>query len=224
MTDWQLDPQRTALVIVDVQNDYAHKEGHLGKKMGMGVQRARKILPTIRKLIDCCKSAGAFVVWVQSVRTDQNCEKARHKISPPRFADGWLGGPKINTFGSQIIDEIKPSSPDDVVVQKWRNSAFFKTALEQILRNKGIDTLLMVGIATNVCVESTLRDAYFRDFDIVLVKDGCFAPSRREHLGTIRRVESSYGAVATSDEVMRKLMLKIVIRNNSKRSLVKASI
>ncbi|MDG6923693.1 MAG: hypothetical protein JRN67_10430 [Nitrososphaerota archaeon] len=50
MTDWQLDPQRTALVIVDVQNDYAHKEGHLGKKMGMGVQRARKILPTIRKL------------------------------------------------------------------------------------------------------------------------------------------------------------------------------
>lgn len=216
MTEWNLNPAKTALLIVDVQNDYAHPDGYLGRRLGAGIQEARKILPPLRRVIDTCKLSNVLVVWIQSIRTDEDCERARHKITPPRFNDGWLGGPKKDSFGSQIVEEIRPMSSDDLIVQKWRNSAFYRTDLEEILKSRNIDTLLMTGIATNVCVESTFRDAYFRDFDIVLVKDCCFSHSREEHLGAIRRVENSYGAVAESEEVIRKIgELKVIHQNRN---------
>lgn len=198
-------PENTALIIIDVQNDYVHKDGHAGKMAGKKIEKTRKILRPLRRLIDVCKRRGITVVWVRSVRTEDNCERYRHKILPPRFKDpDWLGGPRKNSWGAEIADEIKPTE-EDAVFEKTRNSAFFKTDLEDFLKGKKIDLLLFAGVATNVCVESSLRDAYFCDFDVVLVDDCCAAADTAFHQGTIRTVNHTYGAVASSRQVIAKI-------------------
>jgi len=89
--------------------------------------------------------------------------------------------------GAEIVDEVKPRKGDKVIC-KHRNSAFYRTSLERYLRRKNISTLLLTGIATHGCVESTLRDAFFRDFDVVLVDDCCADMSEEGHDSTVRNV------------------------------------
>lgn len=200
----KLDRRSTALLIIDVQNDYAHKDGYFSKVAGINVDEIREIVQPIRKLINKCKEHEVFVVWVQSTRTWDNCERNRHRILPPDWGKDWLGGPEEGSWGAEILDEIKPSA-GDVVIQKHRNSAFYGTDLERILRNHGTTTLLFTGIATHGCVESTLRDAFFRDFDIILVPDCCADNTSNAQESTIRNVEHHYGAIAESQLLMAKL-------------------
>lgn len=204
-TAWTLVPENTALIIIDVQNDYVHKDGHAGKAAGKRIENTRRILKPLKKLIDVCKRSGVTVVWVRSVRTEDNCERYKHKILPPRFKDpDWLGGPRKNSWGAEFADEIRPSE-GDTVFEKTRNSAFFKTDLEEFLKRRKVDLLLFAGVATNVCVESSLRDAYFWDFDVVLVDDCCAAADATFHRGTVRTVNHTYGVVASSRQVIARI-------------------
>ena len=204
MLNWNLDVKSSALLIIDVQNDFTDLKGHFATTRGVDVRRIRRIITPLKRLIETCKEAGIFVVWLQSIRTEDDCERNRHEILAKRFMGDWLGGPRKDTWGSKIIPEISPSEGDQII-QKLRNSAFYRTDLEKILRGKGTQTLFFCGIATNVCVESSLRDAYFRDFDVILVRDCCSAPKKSAHLGTIRSVEDNYGAVIESKDLVHKI-------------------
>ena len=203
---WTIRPSSCALIIVDVQNDYAHKDGHMGKTLGDRIEERRKILKPLRRMIDVCREGGVRVIWIQSVRTPEDSERHRHRIIPPRLADDpeWLGGPRKDSWGATIVEEVKPGAAD-TVVQKTRNSAFYKTDLENLLKREGIDTLMFAGIATNICVESSLRDAYFRDFDVILVEDCCSAGDTESHEATKRTVGRAYGAVTSSEEAIHKI-------------------
>jgi len=207
LSDWNLDPRRTALLVIDVQNDYAHKDGYFGKILGSEIARIRRILNPLKHLIDACKESNIEIIWLQSVRTPNDNERVRHRILPPNFAKNpsWLGGPTKGSWGAEIIEEVRPRGQSDVVIQKTRNSAFFKTNLEDMLRSRGIDTLLFTGLATNICVESSLRDAYFRDFDAILVEDCCAAMDTRSHDSTVRTVKDAYGVVASSKQVIASM-------------------
>lgn len=205
---WSLNPRRTALIVTDAQNDYVHPDGRMGKHLGRGILRMRRILKPLKRLIARCKEAGVRVVWIQSVRRAGDNEKERHRIRPPwvffRRKTDWMGGPAEGSWGAEFAREVSPG-PRDIVVRKRRHSAFYKSGLERVLRGLRADTLLFTGIATYACVEASLRDAFFRDFDVVLVEDCCAASNIPMHKATLRLVRNLYGAVAPSRVIAAKL-------------------
>jgi ureidoacrylate peracid hydrolase len=122
---------------------------------------------------------------------------------------------KLLTFGTwdfQIVDELAPE-PDDLVIVKSRYSGFHGTNLDSVLRSRGIRNLLMVGIASNVCVESTLRDAYFNEYWPVLIADATMpAGSAEIHKATIYNVKTFFGWVASAEDVATALREAITPR------------
>jgi ureidoacrylate peracid hydrolase len=168
----------------------------------------RRILKPLKGLIARCKKRGVRVVWIRSVRRPGDNERDGHGIRPGwvffRGKTDWMGGPAEGSWGAEFAEEVKPG-PRDIIVRKKRHSAFYKSDLERVLRRLGVDTLLFTGIATYACVEASLRDAYFRDFDVVLVEDCCAASNLPMHKATLRLVRNLYGAVAPSRVVAAKL-------------------
>jgi ureidoacrylate peracid hydrolase len=110
----------------------------------------------------------------------------------------------IGTWDAEIVDELKPKS-GDYVIDKSRYSAFYNTNLEILLRGLGADTLLLTGVTTNMCVESTLRDAFFRDYRVVLIEDCTAAVDSPMKEATIRTVRYGFGSVASSRDVVEVL-------------------
>ncbi len=198
-----LDAGKTALIIIDVQNEYIHKDGFFGKILGRRIENNRKILRPLRRLIDFCRRHNVLVVWVASERTDATNERNKHRILNPRFRTnpGWMGGPKKGTWNAEIAEEVRPDGAG-TLIRKSRHSAFFNTSLDGLLRKRGIDTLLFSGVETNVCVEASLRDAYFRDYDVILVEDCCASGTPQGHMNGVMNVKNIYGLVLQSRRVM----------------------
>ena len=158
-----------ALLIVDVQNDFA-AEGGMMDREGNDLSMSQGIIPRLQQLIDEAHEVDVPVIFIRNVyNTDANWY----------LSDVWLEQAKRARQGSYVIHsvcapdswagdfyEIRPTEKD-VIVTKHRFSAFQDTDLDLILRSRGIRTLIMTGIATNVCVESTARDGFFRDYYIV---------------------------------------------------------
>lgn len=198
-----LDAGKTALIVVDVQNEYVHWDGFFGKILGKKIENNRKILRPLRTLIDFCKRRSILVVWVASERTQETNERKKHRILNPRFRinPGWMGGPKKGSWNAEIAEEVRPDGADPLV-RKSRHSAFFNTNLDEMLRKRGIDTLLFSGVETNVCVEASLRDAYYRDYDVVLVEDCCASGTPQGHRMGVTNVKNIYGLVLPSRKLM----------------------
>jgi ureidoacrylate peracid hydrolase len=196
-------PKETALLVIDVQNDYAHIDGTFGRAARSNIPKIRRIIKPMQKLVSVCRENGVVVFFIQSTRTVDNCEVNRHKILPATLP-GWLGGPRKGTWGAKIVEELEPAKGDQVM-EKHRNSGFYRTRLEKALRKRNIQTLLFAGIATNGCVESTLRDAFFRDFDIILVRDCCADQSMSGHLSTLRVVQNFFGVALNSSEIIKEI-------------------
>ncbi|HEY3065383.1 MAG TPA: cysteine hydrolase [Methylomirabilota bacterium] len=179
---------RCALVVVDVQNDYCHAEGTFGRA-GVELGAIQRAVDRIVQLVDLAREAGVPVVWV---RTEH---------------DGWTnsetwltrdvrGGSEICATGSWGAEffRVRPRA-DECVVVKHRYSAFVGTRFAVVLRALGRSTLLFAGITTNVCVESTARDAFMRDYQVVLVEDCAAARTKAEHDGAVHNVRTYFGRV-----------------------------
>ena len=173
--------KRTALIVVDMQNAYAKKGGMLDL-IGEGIdeERTRPVIAAHERLLPAARAAGVKVIYLQfGYRPDLS--DAGGEMSPNRERHAAVrkirkGGPDrdkfitVSTWGWQIVDEIRPE-PGDLVVPKARYSGFAGTALESLLNGMDIRYLLFSGVATNVCVESTARDAYFAEFWPILIED-----------------------------------------------------
>jgi ureidoacrylate peracid hydrolase len=212
-----LDLMQTAIVVVDLQNGYASPGGYRAL-VGQDVGAARKVIDNALRLLDAARAAGVTVIllkngWDAELKTAGGPHSPNwHKSNPLKTmrARPELKG-KILTHGSwdyEFVDDIKPA-PQDIVVPKARYSGFCGTALDNILRARGIRNLVFVGIATNVCVESTIRDAYHREFFCVLVDDATSqsGPSFIQD-ATIYNVERFLGWVTTTDAVYAALVRK----------------
>ena len=183
------DPRRSALVVVDMQNDFCNPADY---------EESVPMLPRLQKLITESRRAGVQVIFTQ-VNHDATNDST---VWVSRRAPGRKDIVKAGTPGAQYHPDFQPQ-PGDIDIVKHRYSAFIGTPLEMNLRTLGIETLFMTGIATNVCVESTLRDAFQRDFYVVLVEDCCAAGTRALHEGTVDNTRRHFGGlVATSDEVV----------------------
>jgi ureidoacrylate peracid hydrolase len=213
--DVEIDIRRTAIIVVDMQNAYASKGGMLDLGTGIDEARLRPVIEANKKLLPSARAAGVKVIYLQfgykpdlsdaggpqspNIRKQMAFKliKERPEVRDKLIIQG--------TWGWQIIDELKPE-PGDLVVQKPRYSGFSGTNLEEQLHGLDIRYLIFSGVATNVCVESTAREAYFREFWPILVEDAM------DHTGpdfvrqaTLYNFESKMGWVTKTDDVLRML-------------------
>ena len=175
-----LDLARTAIIIVDMQNDFCHPEGWLGH-LGVDVAPARTPIAPLQALLPALRSHDVPVIWVNwGNRPDRlNLSPALLHVYKPSGAGVGLGdtlprsGAKVLERGSwsaAIVDELAPDSTD-VHVAKYRMSGFQDTELDSILRNLGVTTLMFAGINADQCVLCTLQDANFRGYDCLLLEN-----------------------------------------------------
>lgn len=165
-------PEHTALLVVDMQKDFCEPTGVFGKA-GADTARIRTAIPTIAGLLDDARSVGARRVFMRHTH-----EADLSNLSPARlsFYAMLYGGADPyhaikGSWGHQIIDALAPQ-PGEAVIDKGRSSSFIGTSLDMTLRSNRIQTVVVTGMATHACVESTARDAGFFDYYVVVVRDG----------------------------------------------------
>ncbi len=211
----EVDFARSAVVVVDMQNAFVKKGGTLDLA-GVDLSDAARVAAVIRNVLSAARPAGLSVVHLQ-VGYKPDLSDAGGPRSPNYHketamhlmcARPELKG-KLLTEGSwdfAIIDELAPD-PSDLVITKTRYSGFAGTTLDSQLRVRGIQYLFFAGIATNVCVESTLRDAYFLDYWPILLRDATMAAGGRSaYEASIFNVESFFGWTLTSAQVQSSLL------------------
>lgn len=194
-----MNPQRTALLTIDLQNDFLHPEGAYGRA-GQTSDAIAALPQRIAALRDALVAAGGTYISAQFTLVPgrggapliaEHLKKLRPFLTKGDFAPGG--------FGHDLVDTLKPA---DFTIEKVAYSAFYQTRLEYILRTMKIETLIVGGIVTNGGVASTLRDAHLRDIHTVMLSDGCAAFKADVHeatmisLGTVTRILTCAQAAA----------------------------
>ena len=201
-----LRPSETAVIVVDMQNAYASKGGYIDVA-GFDVSGAAAAVDQTRKVLDVARAAGISVIYFQN-GWDKDYVEAGGPGSPNWHKSNALktmrAHPELEgtllakgTWDYAIVDELAPQ-PGDIVIPKTRYSGFFNTNVDSVLRARGIRNLVFTGIATNVCVESSLRDAFHLEYFSVVLEDAT------HHVGpdfiqqaTLYNIEKFFGWVST---------------------------
>ena len=186
------EPDRTGLLIVDLQNDFLHPDGAYGRA-GQSSPDIAALPARIKPLADALRKAGGWIISTQFTLVPG---KGGEPFISPHLARlrPVLGKGDFtpSEWGHRLIDTLQPA---DLTIEKVAYSAFYQTRMEWVLRKAGIETLMISGIVTNGGVASTLRAAHVRDFHTILLTDGCAAFSRQTH-------ETTVAALASVSEVL----------------------
>jgi ureidoacrylate peracid hydrolase len=185
----QARPDRAALLVIDMQNDFCAEGGFLHNERGYNVEFAKAVADNIGTAVAHARAAAMPVVWVRSIY-DFKYLTGPHIVK--RRSEGCC---MEGSWGADFF-RLKPE-PDDLIIDKHHYSAFRDTALDTALRRRGIATLVITGVATNVCVDSTLRDGFFLGYYIVLLEDCVGSNSKAGHDGTLASVRNNIGIVAS---------------------------
>lgn len=205
-----IDPARTAHIIVDLQN------GFMAPGQPSEIATAREIVPNVNSISAACRANGALNVFLQHtidakahqtwpVWFDHFSNSDRRQRMDEAFADG--------NFGHQLWSLLDVNDAD-LKVKKSRFGAFVEgsSGLHGILQERGIDTLIITGTATNVCCESTARDAMMMNYKVIFVADGCATHTDAEHNGTLGNMRSIFADVRTAAEVVGLLEQKDAVQ------------
>ncbi|MBO9711679.1 isochorismatase family protein [Sphingomonas sp.] len=198
----QLDVRDTALIVIDMQNAFLSPEGTLGIS-GVDTDRLSSIVQPVDRLVQRCNDAGIPVIWTLQEHLPRDASRGRKKLaghSSRRKQVSALAG----SWDQEIIPELKALAERNpsYLVRKHRYGAFHQTRLDILLAQLGVRTLLIAGTTANACIETTLREAYLRDFDTIAVDD-CISGVRDEWERVAREVWRQYLCeTATSDEVL----------------------
>lgn len=185
---------RTALLVVDVQNDYCDQKGSLAAA-GLDVSGVASMMPRLHRLIESAHRAGVPVVFIQTIHDASTDTPAWRDRAQGRMRAVCRPG----TWGSQF-HQVCPAV-GDTVVNKYRYSAFIKTKLELVLHAMGVETLVLAGVATNVCVESTARDACMLDYRVVLARDACASFTPAAHEMAVENIQNYFGLAASVADI-----------------------
>jgi nicotinamidase-related amidase len=184
-----VDPLTTAAVVVDVQRLFTDLTG---APMDPPLD---SVLPRIGQFVQNCRDAGVMVVLVRTIIVSD--AHSRSTLQWPEFMRaGMAPGSPGTEFDSHLHRR-----PEDVEVVKTRYSAFFGTSLDELLRARGIETVMVLGLTTNVCVQSTARDAWQRDYETITVADCCAEIGAGSHDASLAWSARNFGAVITSHEL-----------------------
>ncbi|HEX9445999.1 MAG TPA: isochorismatase family cysteine hydrolase [Candidatus Binatia bacterium] len=192
------DPRWSALLVVDVQNDFASPKGAAAER-GEDMTDSLAMVPRLVRLIDAARAVGLTNIYIQTIHGEwTDTPSWMYRASQQKKLNSCREG----TWGAEFFEGIRPL-PSERIVNKHRYSAFINTDLNTVLRAKGIESVLVTGIATNVCVETTARDAYMFDYYVTLIGDCAAAYDRKSHEGTLENIRRHFGLVADSDEIIR---------------------
>ena len=180
-----IDPGEAALLIIDVQNDFAKPGGKLY------AEGAEKIIQPIKRLLEDARRAGATIIYTQDWHTKDD----------PEFRI-WGEHTVAGSLGAEIVDELKPSE-DDIIVRKPSYDAFYSTPLDHVLRARSIKTLILTGLLGNICVQCTAIGAAMRGYKLILPVDAIFTISEFDHVAALRFMNSILKAVLTTTDRIR---------------------
>jgi ureidoacrylate peracid hydrolase len=219
-----IDPARTAVIVVDMENDFVAKGG-MFDRAGVDISGAQKAIAPTAKVLAAARQSGLKIIYLKmGYRPDlsdlgsaDSVNRTRHlklgvgqKIRAP---DGRESRVLIrDTWDTDIVPELKPQA-NDVVIYKTRFSGFYQTDLDATLKKFGIKYLIFTGVTTSICVESTVRDAMFRDYLCVLLRDCMSEPMghdlpRTNHEASLLNAEALFGWVSDSEQFVKGLPVK----------------
>ena len=199
LAEW-IDPTSSALLVVDMQNDFCHPEGAFAKR-GLDISLAQRIVPTVLRLMEVAREAGVPVVIMRVLRGVNTGWPAFERLTRHNYGSGFIPVFVEGTWGAELLDEFRPK-PGDIPLDKNRYGAFTGTNLDLMLKNKGVRTLVMSGGATNVCVESTVREGFMLDYSVVVVEDACATVTKELHEGTLASIRGWFGRVECAADVI----------------------
>ncbi len=210
----EIDQQRTAVIVIDMQNAFISK-GAMFDLWGFDISASQKIIEPINEITSAAGAKGCKVIYTAHVFSPDFSEsggpnspnryKSRSLIDyreHPEWRDKLLAR---GTWGARIIEELKPQK-GDILVEKPRYSAFFGTNLDTILKTYNVKYLVFVGAVTNICVESSIRDAFHLEYFPILISDAV-VPSGPPFMqdATIFNVKTRFGWVTTTENIVKAL-------------------
>lgn len=196
-----VDSAKTALVVVDMQNVFC------APGAAVEVPAAREIVPNINRLAKATREAGGLVVWVQmTVARHEDWALVLDNLVTPEVGKNTLAGIKPGSEGHALWPKMEPA-PGDLYVAKNRFSAFLPSSsnIAELLRGRGIEYVIVTGTLTNVCCESSARDAAMMDFKTFMVSDANAAITDEAHLATLSSFIGSFGDVRSTNEMVSLL-------------------
>jgi ureidoacrylate peracid hydrolase len=200
-----------ALVVIDVQNGFASKGGSYNQ-LRMDISHYQRVIPQISELIRLCRRANVPIFYTQAVRERSGIDLLTntHRILPKSREERIRKKPicVIGTWDADIVDEIKPSPMDHIVIKR-RDSAFQDTEIGVWLKSIGIDTLVFCGLDTSICVEASLRDAFNIGYDVILISDATASGNIKHFESTLEVVRDYYGLVMDVKEFANHLSQKV---------------
>jgi nicotinamidase-related amidase len=210
--EFDLDPARTALLVIDMQRDFV-EPGGFGEMLGNDVSQLRRVIAPLRRVLEEMRAAGFTVIHTrEGHRPDlSDCpptKLARGRLSCGIGDQGPMGRVLVRgAYGHEIIDELKPAAGEPVV-DKPGKGAFFATDLDFILKNRGIESLVVTGVTTEVCVNTTVREANDRGYECLVLEDcvGSYFPEFQDYaLRMIKAQGGIFGWVTSSDKLLAAL-------------------
>ena len=210
-----LDPRRVAVLVIDAQNDFAARGG-MFDRAGIDISAIAAAAQATRPVLDAARAAGIPIVYLNMQHapdlSDAGPDEGPHRVKHRPLALGDVvdapdGSPSRilirDTWNTENVPELAPE-PGDIVVSKHRYSGFFETKLDDVLRGLRVTHLLVTGCTTSVCVESTVRDATFRDYTCVVLED-CTAEPLGTHEASLKVIETLFGWVSTTESLLEAL-------------------
>jgi nicotinamidase-related amidase len=197
----RLNPAHTALFIIDMQNDFC-VDGFATSNAGRPLDAAKSIIPKLQRLLEAARESGVLVCHIGFETLPDNLSDSGPWLSQRRRST--YASDKIaikGTQGADFIDALTPRK-DELKIVKRRYSAFKGTDLDMLLRAHEIRTVIPTGVSTNVCVESTLRDAFEHNFYVCIPADGCASWNMNLHAATLETASARFGLVTDIDKII----------------------
>lgn len=217
-----IDVSRTAVIVVDMENDFGAKGG-MFDRAGVNISMIQKAVAPSAKVLEAARKAGIKIIYLKmgyhedlsDLGSEGSVNRVRHlhfmhvgdTITAPNgsksrilIRDNW---------GTDIVPELKPQG-EDIVIYKTRFSGFYNTDLDATLKKLGAKNLIVIGCTTTICVESTVRDAMFRDYSAIVLEDCTAEPigydlPRSNHEASLLAIQTLFGWVSNSDEFVKAI-------------------
>jgi ureidoacrylate peracid hydrolase len=179
-----LDPKHSAVLVIDMLNDFLEPEG------AMPLLEGRRLFEPIGRLLGAARTGGMPVIWICDEHSPADREFEKRSVH-------CLKG----SWGAEIVADLGRKA-EEIRIPKTRYSGFYQTDLEETLRRLRVDHLILAGVVTNICVRSTAHDAFFRDYRVVIPVECVAATSEREQESTLYDLDTHYATVVDLEDVL----------------------